>query len=70
MPPVSSIGEELVNLWEQAVLEAIAHESKAFKNERYTEIYLPLRIVDKWMMVVCDPGLKRTWLVAFDLWEW
>ena len=47
-----------------------AHESKFFDGEKFTEIYLPLRIKGKWIMLVADPQVRKTWRIIFDEWEW
>jgi hypothetical protein len=55
---------------ETAVLLDTAHESKFFDSGKYTELYLPLRIKGRWIMLVANPYIRRIWRIIFDEWEW
>ena len=52
------------------MLSETAHQSKFFDGEKYTELYLPLRIKGQWIMLMADPHVRKTWRIIFDEWEW
>jgi hypothetical protein len=70
LPPLDAYINLPTQSWESTVLLETAHESKFFDREKYTEIYLPLRIKGKWIMLVADPCIRRIWRIIFDEWEW
>jgi hypothetical protein len=41
--------------WGNTVDNAVLHKSKSFQQEKFSDIYLPVRINDKWVMLICDP---------------
>jgi hypothetical protein len=56
--------------WSQIVQDAITHKSGYHVKKRYSEIYLPVRMWGVWMMLVCDPEDRKTYIVVFNEWEW
>jgi hypothetical protein len=69
LPPLEAHINLPAQEWENMVVMETAHESKFFDGEKYTEIYLPLRIKGKWIMLVADPQVRKTWRIMFDEWE-
>ena len=56
--------------WLDELLTATKTEGPFFRNDRSTNLFLPVRIENKWLLMVSEPTLRETYAVVFDEWEW
>jgi hypothetical protein len=56
--------------WLDELAAATKKEGPFFRNEKFTELFLPVRIDDKWMLMLSTPSTRETYAVVFDEWEW
>ena len=56
--------------WLDELLTATTTEEPFFKNDRCTNLFLPVRIEGKWLLMVSEPTPRETFVVVFDEWEW
>jgi hypothetical protein len=41
-----------------------------FDKGLYSELYLPIRVESKWLLLVCSPCERVTHTIVFDRWDW
>jgi hypothetical protein len=52
------------------VRDVTLHKAKFYDYTKFSEIHLPIRVMNKWVMLICDPKIRSYQIVAFDEWEW
>ena len=56
--------------WLKELLTATTTEGPFFRNDRFTNLFLPVRIEGKWLLMVSEPKPRETYAVVFEEWEW
>jgi hypothetical protein len=56
--------------WKDTVSKEVDCEKNSFNKGAYSELYLPIRMVGKWLLLVCAPGERVTHTIVFDRWDW
>ena len=56
--------------WLCELQTATTTEEPFYKSDKGTNLFLPVRIEDKWLLMVSEPMPRETFVVVFDEWEW
>jgi hypothetical protein len=56
--------------WLSELQTATTTEEPFYKSDKCTNLFLPVRIENKWLLMVSEPMPRETFVVVFDEWEW
>ena len=60
----------LKTAWVKELLTAIKAREPSFNNNIPTNLFLPVRVEGKWLLMVSEPMSRETFVVVFDEWDW
>ena len=55
--------------WLDELLTATTTEEPFFKNDKCTNLFIPVRIEGKWLLMGCERIPRETFVVVFEEWE-
>jgi hypothetical protein len=70
VPTSEDFSDFPLHVWMDKVNRVTLHEDKFYDYKKFSEIHLPVRIKNKWVMLVCDPKIRSYQVVMFDEWDW
>jgi hypothetical protein len=48
----------------------MSHPKSSYRTDKYSEIYLPVRLNGERLLLICSPYDKQTYTVVFGIWDW
>jgi hypothetical protein len=70
VPTPEDFSDFPLHVWMDKVSRVTLHEDKFYDYKKFSEIHLPVRIKNKWVMLVSDPKIRSYQVVVFDEWDW
>ena len=56
--------------WKETVSKEVDCEGSNFVKNLYSELYLPIRLLGNWLLLICSPCERVTHTIVFDRWDW
>jgi hypothetical protein len=56
--------------WVDSVNNVATHRKEFFHRDRYTDLFIPVRVQGNWLLVICVPEMRGIHTVVFNEWEW
>ena len=56
--------------WLDEMQTATTTEEHFYKTDKCTNLFLPVRIEGKWLLMGSEPMTRETFVVVFEEWEW
>jgi hypothetical protein len=56
--------------WKETVSKEVDCERSPFEKALYSDLYLPIRMLGKWLLLVSSPCERVTHTIVFDRWDW
>ncbi len=53
-----------------SVNEVATHTKEFFDYDKFSELFLPVRVQGNWILIICVPEAKSIYTVVFNEWDW